>query len=198
MKHLATIITLIICFVAFFVTNWAVRQLNELYDLKPSIIYILILNYQSFIYFFVLLLNENKNKVAINILNINYIIGFVLYASCIIVILVHQFYINEYNSLMGAVPLGLYITLGSVFLLHGLNYLLYLGKGIITLYLICSYCLFFCIQFALTLECRGSINFFISPVFFLIWVILFVWLSIVKTRLSSTPTSGANIHSELK
>jgi len=198
MKHLATIITLIICFVAFFVTNWAVRQLNELYDLKPSIIYILILNYQSFIYFFVLLLNENKNKVAINILNINYIIGFVLYASCIIVILVHQFYINEYNSLMGAVPLGLYITLGSVFLLHGLNYLLYLGKGIITLYFIFSYCLFFCIQFALTLECRGSINFFISPVFFLIWVILFVWLSIVKTRLSSTPTSGANIHSELK
>ncbi len=198
MKHLTTIIIVIICFLAFFITNWVVQQISELYDLKHPIIYIFLLNYQSVIYFLVLILNENKNKVVINILNINYIIEFALYASCIIVILVHQFYINKVDSLMGAVPLGLYISLGSVFLLHGLNYTLYLGKGIITIILLFSYCLFFCIQFVLILDCHGSINNFITPVFFVIWIILFVWLPNAKTRLSSTPASGANAHPELK
>ena len=183
-KQIIITFVIIICFFILYLSNIVVRQFNEIYDLKHPFVCILFLNYQSITYFFILILNINKNdKVAINILNINYLIGFILYALCIIWVIIDQLAINQFDVLMGAVPLGLYITLGSVFLLHGLNYLLYLGKEIVTIFLLFSYCLFFCFQFALTLNCHGSINLFVTPVFFVIWTILFIWLSNVKIRL---------------
>ena len=192
-SSLITSIVIIICFFAFYLSNNVVRQFNEIYDLKHPFLCMLFLNYQSITYFFILILNININdNVAINILNINYLIGFILYALCIIFVIIDQLAINQFNVLMGAVPLGLYITLGSVFLLHGLNYLLYLGKGIFTIFLLFSYCLLFCIQFALTLNCHGSINLFVTPVFFVIWTILFIWLY------CKCNASGANIHPEPK
>lgn len=188
-SSLITIIVIIICFFAFYLSNIVVRQFNEIYDLKHPFLCILFLNYQSITYFFILILNINNNdNIAINILNINYLIGFILDALCIIFVIIDQLVINQFNVLMGAVPLGLYITLGSVFLLHGLNYLLYLGNRIVTIFLLFSYCLFFCVQFVLTLKCLGFINLFVTPVFFLIWAILFIWLSCKRSA------SGANIH----
>ena len=185
-SSLITIILIIICFFAFYLSNVVISQFKNIYDLKHPFVCMLFLNYQSVTCFFILMLKINNENVVINILKINYLIGFILYALCIIFVIIHQFAINKVNVLMGAIPLGLYITLGSVFLLHGLNYLLYLGKWVVTIFLLFSYCLFFCVQFALTLKYHGSINLFITPVFFVIWAILFIWLS--------CKSSGANIH----
>ncbi len=188
-SRLITFIVIIICFLIFYLSNVTIRQFNNIYDLRYPFVCMLFFNYQSIIYFFILILNINNNEsIVINTLKFNYLIGFILYALCIILVIIHQFAINKVNVLMGAIPLGLYITPGSVFLLHGLNYLLYLGKWIITIFLLFSYCLFFCVQFVLTLKCLGSINLFVTPVFFVIWAILFIWLS------SKCSASGANIH----
>lgn len=181
-SYLITIIAIIICFLILYLSKIVVQQFNEIYDLRNHFLCMLFLNYQSITHFFILILNK-KDNIAINILNINYLIGFVLDALCIIFVIIDQLAINKVNVLIGAIPLGLYITLGAVFLLHGLNYLLYLGKGIIIIILLFSYCLFFCIQLAFTLKYHGSINLFITPIFFVIWAILFVWLSNVKNRM---------------
>ncbi len=182
-SYLITIIIIIISFLAIFLSKYTyVRYFKDLYDIKHPFMYILFLNYPSITYFSIWIFVNNNDNVAIKMLKITYLSGFVLYALCIILVIIDKFPILKVDVLMGIVPLGLYIILGSVFILHGINYLLYLEKWKITIILLSSYCLFFCIQHFLLMNFLGFINVFITPVFFVIWAILFVWLSVVKTR----------------
>ena len=54
-------------FFTLYLSNSVVRQFNEIYDLKHPFFVNVFFNYQSITYFFILILNINKNdKVAIN------------------------------------------------------------------------------------------------------------------------------------
>ena len=108
----------------YFISRYVIKTFEELR--VASFLFILLFNTPSFVRLF-LWISGFDRKISIKVLTVNYLSGFLLYLLCIVGLFITG---EKYNVLAGAIPLASYFTIGSIFVLHGINFLLLFPKTI--------------------------------------------------------------------
>ena len=150
----------------YFISRYVIKTFEEL--TVASFLFILLFNVPTFIRLF-LWISGIDRKISIKVLTVNYLSGFLLYLLCIVGLFITG---EKYNVLAGAIPFASYFTIGSIFVLHGINFLLLFPKtkGVLPA-LILSYTLTFIVQF-MCLFLQGPVNMFLTSMFFAVWTIV--------------------------
>ena len=170
MKNIFLIIS---CLGIYLISRYTVQELNSIYTLEPAGLFILLLNWQTVVRLFLWISIDKKfSNTVMKILTVNYLLGFFFCLVCTIGIIIHQFALNSYKVITGGLPLGLFILIGSIFVLHGVNYLLLFSKPWKkVLYLVLSYVSVGVIQIAWIIV-FGIFNAFVTSIFLITWTIL--------------------------
>ena len=106
----------------YFISRYVIKTFEEL--TVASFLFILLFNVPTFIRLF-LWISGFDRKISIKVLTVNYLSGFLLYLLCIVGLFITS---EKYNVLAGAIPFASYFTIGSIFVLHGINFLLLFPK----------------------------------------------------------------------
>lgn len=162
-------------------SSWTIQGFQEL---KPAFGFMLILNAQTiaraFLFWVQLNRDKSRNLFAIKFLTYNYLLFFFVYLIIIAVIIATS---GEYFVFEGMVPFALYISLGGVFVLHGINFLLLFSKvRIIILLFVLSYVYVFIIQVVCTINYMGIFDVLFTSIFFAVWTITLSVIGIMKLR----------------
>ena len=164
---------IISCLGIYLISRYTVQELNRIYTLEPAGLFILLLNWQTVVRLFLWISIDKKfSNTVMKILTVNYLLGFFFCLVCTIGIVIHQFALNSYKVITGGLPLGLFILIGSIFVLHGVNYLLlFPNPWKKVLYLVLSYVSVGVIQIAWIIV-FGIFNAFVTSIFLITWTIL--------------------------
>ena len=171
--YMKNIFLIISCLGIYLISRYTVQELNRIYTLEPAGLFILLLNWQTVVRLFLWISIDKKfSNTVIKILTVNYLLGFFFCLVCTIGIIIHQFALNSYNVIAGSLPLWLFILIGSIFVLHGVNYLLlFPNPWKKVLYLVLSYVSVGVIQIAWIIV-FGIFNAFVTSIFLITWTIL--------------------------
>ena len=171
--YMKNIFLIISCLGIYLISRYTVQELNSIYTLEPAGLFILLLNWQTVVRLFLWISIDKKfSNTVMKILTVNYLLGFFFCLVCTIGIIIHQFALNSYKVITGGLPLGLFILIGSIFVLHGVNYLLLLpNPWKKVLYLVLSYVSVGVIQIAWIIV-FGIFNAFVTSIFLITWTIL--------------------------
>ena len=169
MKNFFLIIS---CLGIYLISRYTVQELNSIYTLEPAGLFILLWNWQTVVRLFLWISIDKKfSNTVMKILTVNYLLGFFFCLVCTIGIIIHQFALNSYNVIAGSLPLWLFILIGSIFVLHGVNYLLlFPNPWKKVLYLVLSYVSVGVIQIAWIIV-FGIFNAFVTSIFLITWTI---------------------------
>lgn len=171
--YMKNIFLIISCLGIYLISRYTVQELNSIYTLEPAGLFILLLNWQTVVRLFLWISIDKKfSNTVMKILTVNYLLGFFFCLVCTIGIIIHQFALNSYKVITGGLPLGLFILIGSIFVLHGVNYLLlFPNPWKKVLYLVLSYVSVGVIQIAWIIV-FGIFNAFVTSIFLITWTIL--------------------------
>ena len=171
--YMKNIFLIISCLGIYLISRYTVQELNRIYTLEPAGLFILLLNWQTVVRLFLWISIDKKfSNTVMKILTVNYLLGFFFCLVCTIGIIIHQFALNSYNVIAGSLPLWLFILIGSIFVLHGVNYLLlFPNPWKKVLYLVLSYVSVGVIQIAWIIV-FGIFNAFVTSIFLITWTIL--------------------------
>ena len=171
--YMKNIFLIISCLGIYLISRYTVQELNSIYTLEPAGLFILLLNWQTIVRLFLWISIDKKfSNTVMKILTVNYLLGFFFCLVCTIGIVIHQFALNSYKVITGGLPLGLFILIGSIFVLHGVNYLLlFPNPWKKVLYLVLSYVSVGVIQIAWIIV-FGIFNAFVTSIFLITWTIL--------------------------
>ena len=170
--YMKNIFLIISCLGIYLISRYTVQELNSIYTLEPAGLFILLLNWQTVVRLFLWISIDKKfSNTVMKILTVNYLLGFFFCLVCTIGIIIHQFALNSYKVITGGLPLGLFILIGSIFVLHGVNYLLlFPNPWKKVLYLVLSYVSVGVIQIAWIIV-FGIFNAFVTSIFLITWTI---------------------------